>query len=343
MQRTEMPGLLGDDPCGYQDVISTEARPFCYLCGERGERLYDGLKDRLFGAPGNWNLKRCPVSGCGLIWLDPMPQERSIGKAYSTYYTHKYPKTSEIDRSGSLTNFIRRVFYKRLLRILLIRKERKRLRCMYLDRMPAGRLVEVGCGDGKRLAGLRALGWVVMGQEIDPIAAENARRIGGLNVHLGPLETLGSGREAFDAVIMNHVIEHVHDPISLLRECRHILKPGGRLVVVTPNATSWGHRRFGEHWRGLEPPRHLHLFSRRTLSEVAHKAGFSKFHAWTTAANAETIARGSLEIRSTGKHAMHGQSTMNIDIASKFFQILASLIHMIDKNSGEECVLMARK
>ena len=72
-----------------QDVISTEPRPDCYLCGRRGEVIYRGLEDRLFGAPGNWTLKQCPGSGCGLIWLDSMPTEEDIGKAYRNYYTHE--------------------------------------------------------------------------------------------------------------------------------------------------------------------------------------------------------------------------------------------------------------
>jgi hypothetical protein len=67
--------------------VEIRSRPFpeCSLCGTRGEPLYAGLTDRLFGAPGEWNLKCCSNSGCGLIWLDPMPLEDDIGKAYENY------------------------------------------------------------------------------------------------------------------------------------------------------------------------------------------------------------------------------------------------------------------
>ena len=50
--------------------------------------LYDGLKDRLFDASGSWNLRACANDKCGLVWLDPMPVEQDLHKAYQTYYTH---------------------------------------------------------------------------------------------------------------------------------------------------------------------------------------------------------------------------------------------------------------
>src|SRR5208283_2932444 len=65
--------------------------PKCYLCGADGEPLYAGLRDRLFNAPGEWGLKRCPNSECGLVWLDPMPLEEDIGIAYESYFTHPAP------------------------------------------------------------------------------------------------------------------------------------------------------------------------------------------------------------------------------------------------------------
>ncbi|MBR4249601.1 MAG: class I SAM-dependent methyltransferase, partial [Verrucomicrobia bacterium] len=68
--------------------IQTEARPFCPLCGERGEMFYSRLKDQLFGAPGEWDLCKCPAGNCGLLWLNPAPVQEDIGKAYQSYYTH---------------------------------------------------------------------------------------------------------------------------------------------------------------------------------------------------------------------------------------------------------------
>jgi SAM-dependent methyltransferase len=81
---------------------------------------------------------------------------------------------------------------------------------------------------------------------------------------------------SFDAVTLNHVIEHVPDPIQTLRECARILKKDGRLVILTPNSSSLGHRVFKQDWRGLEPPRHLHLFSMQSMRRTLELAGFRK-------------------------------------------------------------------
>src|SRR5690606_4600196 len=72
----------------------------------------------------------------------------------------------------------------------------------------------------------------------------------------------------------SHVLEHVYDPSGLLSECYRLLKPGGHLRVVVPNPKSWGHKLFGSRWRGLEPPRHLHLFTPEALRMLSERAGF---------------------------------------------------------------------
>lgn len=72
-----------------ETTIRTRPYPNCYLCSTLGKPLYQGLKDCLFGAAGEWNLKKCPNPECGLVWLDPMPIEEDIHKAYQNYYTHQ--------------------------------------------------------------------------------------------------------------------------------------------------------------------------------------------------------------------------------------------------------------
>jgi len=58
-----------------------------------GVLLYQGLRDRLFGAPGTWSLIRCP--NCDLAWLNPRPIENDIGKLYTEYYTHQHEDSSK--------------------------------------------------------------------------------------------------------------------------------------------------------------------------------------------------------------------------------------------------------
>lgn len=326
------------------NVIRSQPCLDCYLCNARGQPLYQGLRDHLFGAPGEWNLKRCPNPECGLVWMDPMPIEEDIGKAYRVYYTHQEDIAN--DRDAGFKGLARsglRAAYGLLLFATHIQKERTRRNIMYIDDTAPGKLLEVGCGDGSRLAEMRLLGWEVEGQEVDSKAAEHTRSAHGLKVHLGALKKASLPDNTFDAIIMNHVIEHVFDPVTLLAECRRILKPKGILVAVTPNIESLGHRHFVSSWRGLEPPRHLHLFSQRTLSRVAKNAGFSECETWTTAAKAGVVSLGSLDIKHDGRHKMNEPAKLRRGISAALYQLWACIVYMSDNGSGEECVLQVKK
>jgi len=325
--------------------IRTRPCPDCYICGTKGVMLYRGLQDRLFGAPGRWNLKKCSNSECGLVWMDPMPIEEDIGKAYETYYTHEEEETN--GRNGNVKKTICRQFLRKL--YVLFRfftgldRQWRRVYMMYLDHIKPGRLLEVGCGNGQRLSLFQSRGWMVEGQEVDQEAAIQVYNRFGIKVYLGKVQNLDLRETTYDAIIMNHVIEHVYDPVGLLKECRRLLKPGGLLVAITPNIESRGHRIFSFCWRGLEPPRHLRLYSVTTLKRVAQQSGFTKIRSWTTAANAGVIARGSLEIRRTERHDMLKSKSFALSMKASCLQLLSSLTILLDKCSGEECILRVIK
>jgi SAM-dependent methyltransferase len=320
--------------------MRTRPCPECYLCGTRGQLVYQGLQDRLFGTPGAWDLKRCPGADCGLVWLDPMPTEGDIGKAYQVYYTHE--SRDEPRQSIIVQKFYRsilRTAREMLIKVKTARWDCNRLALMGLDKERPGNLLEVGCGNGRLLALLRTMGWHVEGQEVDHQAAAFAQAAYGVKVHIGPLSALQSPRASFDAIILNHVIEHVHDPIAILSECLRLLKPEGLLVVTTPNTASEGHRRFRSCWVGLDPPRHLHLFSCETLRRVAGKAGFNCCDVRTIAVSARFTAVASLNIRSPERKGVAIKISRHI--AAMFFYVWATSLHHGRKDSGEECLLRA--
>ena len=319
--------------------ILTRPCPVCHLCGTTGETLYTDLTDRLFNAPGVWQIKRCPQERCGLLWLDPMPEERDLLRVYQDYYTHQ-------DRPQpvrGLTRWAAHWMYRALLSGTGLARQRDELFSLYLHGTPPGRLLDVGCGDGGRLARWQTLGWEVEGQEIDATAAGRARTLHGLRVHLGALSALALPDSTFDVVTMSHVIEHVPDPLALVQECRRILKPGGKLIAVTPNINSLGHHHFGSDWLWLDPPRHLHLFSQTTLGQLGVRSGFHSPQTWTTAANAQSLAEGSLSIARAGRHRFGVRMGLGLVARSLLFQFRAMIVHLARNDSGEECVLNAAK
>lgn len=276
--------------------IRMKPYPLCILCGCRGEPLYSAQKDRLFGSVGSWDLSQCSNQKCGLIWMNPMPLTEDIGKAYSNYYTQT--EQVVVDQSGIL----RRIFQLMKRGYLadkygypidhhwpvLIESLGKFLYLFPLHRsgvdedvrcllsLPQGRLLDVGCGSGEWLLSMRKLGWQVEGVDFDENAVKVAS-LRGLTIHIGSLEAQNFPDGCFDAVTLNHVIEHLPDPVAALKECRRILKGNGQLILYTPNNASLGHRVFKEHWRGLEPPRHLHLFDPASMSALLTLAGFTGF------------------------------------------------------------------
>ena len=318
--------------------IRTRPTPNCYLCKSPGTPLHKDLTDSLFGAPGAWNLVQCPDPKCGLVWLDPMPVEGDLGKAYAKYYTHG-DAPIRLSRVASLMRRKGQVF-----RSLLnpARREREKLLLMDVAKITPGILLDIGCGDGTCIAQLQSLGWKAYGQDLDPAAVRHARETLGLQAFLGQLEDVPLPENSVDFVTLNHVIEHVHDPIGLLEQSRRFLKAGGRLVVITPNVESFAHKHFGRSWRGLEPPRHLHLFSPRTLSKVVLTAGFSQVaNLRTSVGNAQIFAHGSLAVKNGSPLPLTPLSMLGREIQTYGVLYRSFFHHMKDLNSGEEIVLHA--
>jgi SAM-dependent methyltransferase len=167
-----------------------------------------------------------------------------------------------------------------LLFLLPFRRRQVEAQVRFLHHKPEGRLLDVGCGSGEWLLAMRDLGWEVEGVDFDGDAVQAAAEQGVL-VRRGVLEDQHYPAGSFDAVTLNHVIEHVPDPLATLRECARVLRPGGDLVLFTPNNGSLGHRVFGCHWRGLEPPRHLHVFCPESMSALLRAAGFTRYEVST--------------------------------------------------------------
>lgn len=272
-----------------------EESGICPVCGSSQRNLlHDNLIDNVFFcAPGKWTMWRCTECSCG--YLDPRPTRETVHLAYAAYYTHQQV-VKKVDYSvlspfrklrrrlvNGYTNWrfstsempASRIGVLALIAAwpLKIRLDRE---YRHLPRLPAGggTLLDVGCGSGSFLQDAQSCGWNVVGVEPDPNAVANAHRQG-LNVILGSIEQFEGKENLFDVITMNHVIEHLHDPLAVLKACYRLLKPSGQIWLETPNIDSLGHRHYGKNWRGLETPCHLVLFNIRSLTKALTSANFS--------------------------------------------------------------------
>jgi len=315
----------------------------CPICNASAFIYYKSLADLLFGVPGSWDLVRCSNPKCGLVWLMPEPKKEEIKKFYVNYYTHGIEKKRVISFNNIIEKTIyklSKILYSLLRRVLLINVERKNLDFMYL-KGGKGRVLEVGCGNGERLFKLRKIGWDVEGTEIDEKAIKVAEEKYGIKAYLGDIRELKLKREYYDAVIMNHVIEHIYEPIDFLKRCREFLKKGGKLIITTPNVDSYSHKKFEMFWRGLEPPRHLYLYNCNSLKFILSLSGFDKIRIWTSTAKAEFIIRDSIELYL--KSIKHQENSIYLYIKPWYYQVLFRIMNFLKRNKGDECVCIAQK
>jgi 2-polyprenyl-3-methyl-5-hydroxy-6-metoxy-1,4-benzoquinol methylase len=228
----------------------------CALCGRDDYRPLFQI--------GEFPIVDC--MGCGLRYLrrrlrperlleiyrqpDYFRSDNSMVQGYVDYFA---------DRRNLLSTFRRRMGW-------LFKK---------LGHPRPGRLLDVGCAAGYGVEYAVSQGWDAYGLEPSPVAFHAAQERLGERVHCGTLDSAPYEGGFFDIILMWDVVEHLPDPLAILRKAHELLKPGGWLSVVTPDSGSVLARCMGRFWMEYaKPTEHIHFFSEATLNQAFLSTGF---------------------------------------------------------------------
>jgi 2-polyprenyl-3-methyl-5-hydroxy-6-metoxy-1,4-benzoquinol methylase len=232
--------------------------PRCRICGGACETELTGLFDDRYGAPGSYDMVRC--GGCGMEQIWPQLSEKELKELYERYYNWGGEQGTGYGRLRE--RFLSSALYRLWLRLdgdIGFHLQRGR-----------GRLLDVGCNEGRALTFFAQNGFQAEGLELNERAAAVARAKG-FSVYTLPLGEFSSP-EPYDVAVLSNVLEHVVNPVAMLTRVRKLLRPGGRVWISCPNAHSRWRRVFGRHWVHYHVPFHLWQFSPETLRGVLTRA-----------------------------------------------------------------------
>ncbi len=280
----------------------------CYLCGKDTYKTIITSHARIASASTSFTssdeesnniFKLVKCNNCGLHYINPRPAKQHIGYYYSEgYYAHNPVKKKKqkdgkhftgkwVNKKNNVRELVRIYYYnypcntgedrkslssyKKILLWFFYLTYRSKL-----DIIPftgEGKLLDIGCGNGRYLSALRKLGWQTYGIEQNPNSSEYARTELHLNVETEDLLNYKYKDKFFDVITMWHSLEHLYEPIPTLKEVKRILKDDGLLVIAVPNVDSFAAKVFKENWYQLEIPIHLIAFSPDSITRMLDSAG----------------------------------------------------------------------
>jgi len=230
----------------------------CPICGNREYIvLFRGAIDRMHGIAGTFRYVKC--KNCEHVYLNPRPEIDSLKRFYPiSYNLHQALKKRQDSPITRFTSPIKRAG--KLLR-------------MYADKHAY--VLDIGCGRGDFLDNLRRLtGCQCFGIDFSDNAAKIAKELYSIDVFRGQFLDARYPDKSFNLITMWWYLEHDPNPLKTLSKCKNLLKDDGMLVFSVPNYASLNAKLFKAKWYHLDAPRHLSIYSPKTVKFLLEKSGF---------------------------------------------------------------------
>jgi len=242
----------------FQVVVEKDLK--CMACGSDLAVELQGLFDTRFGIEKSWDIYRC--TNCGIEHTIPTPLPDELKRLYETYYNFGGDKDKVYNRFRKL------YFSSKLYRLWLAIDGD----ISFTSQKGSGRLLDVGCNEGRGLDIYRQNGFDPVGLELNEVAAMEAREKG-FAVSTQLLE-LFQPEQLYDIVVLSNVLEHSIDPKIMLTHVNRVLKTCGQIWISCPNIESWQRIFFGRYWINWHVPFHISFFSGAVLKKLLNDSGF---------------------------------------------------------------------
>lgn len=237
----------------------------CPLCGRTGTRPFARREDM--------DVVQC--TGCALVYVSPRLDAAALHAHYNSNESSRTQYYLDVEKAD------RRSF-----------AEMMEVAERFLP--TKGRLLDVGPNIGTCLVVARERGWEVSGIEINADAARYCREDRGLDVSAGTLDDGTFPEKTFDAVVMADVIEHLPDPMAVLRHVVRVMKPGGIVLISTPDIGGWAARLLQ-----VKPREHIVYFDPVTMAAMLEKVSLDvvriepldRYHNLTAMVHSTTFGR----------------------------------------------------
>lgn len=242
----------------------------CNLCNDDDITLVTRGRDRLYKIDKKlFDIVKC--NSCGLVYMNPQPNQEELKKYYPSDYG-PYKNDGGILRYGPILGYIKNKI-NHIKSVLKNSKEKKEDNSKTDESVLS--FLDFGSGSGAHLEKMKRLHprWDLYGLDNNEFACANTKEKG-FNVYCGDILNIDLPLDFFDRVYMGQVVEHLNDPKTTLKKVNSIMKSGGEFTLATPNVDSFAARLFGKYWFALDVPRHLFLFSPKTLSKMLRDTGF---------------------------------------------------------------------
>jgi SAM-dependent methyltransferase len=232
----------------------------CLFCAAPTHEMLAEIADNRFGSPGSYAIHAC--NACGGRQTFPRPDQAALKTLYERYYN--YGGKTDGAYAAIREKFLFSPFYRLMLAVdgdVSFHRQRG-----------TGRLLDIGCNEGRGLRLYSANGFAAEGLELNAHAAA-AARAQGFAVHEKLIEHFAPA-QPYDVAVLSNVLEHAPDPRAMLAHVSRILAPGGQVWISLPNVDSALAELCKRHWINWHVPFHIVHFSAKRLVQLLDEAGF---------------------------------------------------------------------